>query len=115
MDVEGRLASLRLQPWHRRRDLAWPASSTGLLDAAALGIAAWSMTALYAPSTALACRWRPLDLARAHGDEAALWVMSKLNWCVSMHVVELPERVARTTPVDLILSHLAEEYEARPL
>jgi hypothetical protein len=32
-----------------------------------------------------------------------------------MHVVELAERGARTTPVDLILSHLAEEYEARPL
>jgi hypothetical protein len=41
--------------------------------------------------------------------------MSKLDRCVSMHVVELAERGARTTPVDLILSHLAEEYEARPL
>jgi hypothetical protein len=41
--------------------------------------------------------------------------MSKLDQCVSMHVVELAERDARTTPVDLILSHLAEEYEARLL
>jgi hypothetical protein len=35
--------------------------------------------------------------------------MSKLDWCVSMHVVELAESGARTAPVDLILSHLAEE------
>jgi hypothetical protein len=41
--------------------------------------------------------------------------MSKLDQCVSMHVVELTEHGARTAPVDLILSHLAEEYEARPL
>jgi hypothetical protein len=41
--------------------------------------------------------------------------MSKLNRCVSMHIIELAERGARTVPVDLILSHLAEEYEARPL
>jgi hypothetical protein len=57
MDVQGRLASLRLQPWHRRRDLAWPASFTGLLGAAASGVAARSTTALSAPSAALACRW----------------------------------------------------------
>jgi hypothetical protein len=41
--------------------------------------------------------------------------MSKLDRCISMHVVELAERGARTAPVDLILSHLAEEYEAHPL
>jgi hypothetical protein len=41
--------------------------------------------------------------------------MRKLDRCVSMHVVELTERGAHTMPVDLILSHLAEEYEARPL
>jgi hypothetical protein len=41
--------------------------------------------------------------------------MSKLDRCVSMHVVELAECGARVTPVDLILSHLAKEYEARPL
>jgi hypothetical protein len=41
--------------------------------------------------------------------------MSKLDRCVFMHVVELAQRGARTTPVDLILSHLAEKYEARPL
>jgi hypothetical protein len=115
MDVQGRLASLRLQPWRRRRDLAWPASSAGLLGAAASGIAARSTTALSVPSVALACRWRPLDLAKAHGDEAAPRVMSKLDRCISMHVVELTERGARTTPIDLILSRLAEEYEARPL
>jgi hypothetical protein len=95
--------------------LAWPASSAGLLGAAASGVAAQSTTALSAPSAALACQWRPLDLARAHGNEAALWVMSKLDRCVSMHIVELTERGARTTPIDLILSQLVEEYEARPL
>jgi hypothetical protein len=41
--------------------------------------------------------------------------MSKLDRCISMHAVELAERGAHTTPVDLILSQLAEEYEARPL
>jgi hypothetical protein len=41
--------------------------------------------------------------------------MSKLIRRVSMRVVELAERGARATPVDLILSHLAEENEARPL
>jgi hypothetical protein len=41
--------------------------------------------------------------------------MSKLGRCVSMHIVELAEHGARTVPVDLILSHLAEEDEARPL
>jgi hypothetical protein len=41
--------------------------------------------------------------------------MSKLDRCVSMHVVELAECGARMAPVDLILSHLAEEYEAHPL
>jgi hypothetical protein len=46
---------------------------------------------------------------------AALLAISKLNRCVSMRVVELAERGARAMPVDLILSHLAEENEARPL
>jgi hypothetical protein len=32
-----------------------------------------------------------------------------------MHVVELAERGDRATPIELILSHLAEENEARPL
>jgi hypothetical protein len=41
--------------------------------------------------------------------------MSKLGRCVSMHVVELTERGARTAPVGLMLSHLAEEDETRPL
>jgi hypothetical protein len=41
--------------------------------------------------------------------------MSKLGRCVSMHVVELAERGARTAPVGLVLSHLAEEDETRPL
>jgi hypothetical protein len=41
--------------------------------------------------------------------------MSKLGQCVSMHVIELAERSARAVPVGLVLSHLAEEDEARPL
>jgi hypothetical protein len=41
--------------------------------------------------------------------------MSELDWCISMHVVELAERGARLTPVDLVLGHLAEEDEMRPL
>jgi hypothetical protein len=41
--------------------------------------------------------------------------MSKLIWRVSMRVVELAEHGARAMPDDLILSHLAEENEARPL
>jgi hypothetical protein len=32
-----------------------------------------------------------------------------------MHVVELAERGAHVAPVDLVLSHLAEEDEMRPL
>jgi hypothetical protein len=32
-----------------------------------------------------------------------------------VHVVELAERGARTTPVGLVLSHPAKENEARPL
>jgi hypothetical protein len=86
-----------------------------LLGVAASGVAARSTTALFTPSAALACRWRPLDLARAHGDEAAPRVMSNLGRCISMRVVELTERGARTAPVDFILSHLAEEDEAHPL
>jgi hypothetical protein len=41
--------------------------------------------------------------------------MSKLGRCVSMHVVELAERGAHAAPVGLVLSHLAEEDETRPL
>jgi hypothetical protein len=41
--------------------------------------------------------------------------MSKLGRCVFMHVVELAERGARTAPVGLVLSHLAEKDETRPL
>jgi hypothetical protein len=41
--------------------------------------------------------------------------MSKLGQCVFMHIAELAERGARTTPVGLVLSHLAEEDETRPL
>jgi hypothetical protein len=32
-----------------------------------------------------------------------------------MHIVELAERGARAAPVGLVLSHLAEEDETRPL
>jgi hypothetical protein len=57
MDVQRRLASLRLRPWRWHRDLAWPAYSATLLGAVASGIVAKSMAALSAPSAALACRW----------------------------------------------------------
>jgi hypothetical protein len=81
VDVQSWRAGLKLQPCRWRWDLAWPASSANLLGAATSGIAARSTTTLSAPSVALACRWRSLDLARAHGSEAmaARWVMSKLN------------------------------------
>jgi hypothetical protein len=46
---------------------------------------------------------------------AAPLAMSKLTRRVSMRVIELTERGARATPVNLVLSHLAEENEARPL
>jgi hypothetical protein len=46
---------------------------------------------------------------------AAPLAMSKLIRSVSMRVVELAEHGARATPIELILSHLAEENEARPL
>jgi hypothetical protein len=41
--------------------------------------------------------------------------MGELGRCISMHIVELSERGARTAPVGLVLSHLAEENKARPL
>jgi hypothetical protein len=41
--------------------------------------------------------------------------MSKLGRCVFMHVIELAERGARTAPVGLVLSHLAEEDETHLL
>jgi hypothetical protein len=41
--------------------------------------------------------------------------MSKLGRCISKHVIELAERGAHTALVSLVLSHLAEEDEARPL
>jgi hypothetical protein len=61
------------------------------------------------------CRWRPLDLARACGGEAASQIMSELGRHTSMRVIELTERGACMAPVDLVLSHLAEEDETRPL
>jgi hypothetical protein len=76
MDVQGRLANLRLQPWHRRRDWAWPSSSTSLLDTASSGVTSRGATALSAPSKARACRWRPLDLARARGVESMAALMA---------------------------------------
>jgi hypothetical protein len=42
-------------------------------------------------------------------------VMSKLNRCGSLRVVELAEHGARSALGILILGHLAEENEARPL
>jgi hypothetical protein len=44
-----------------------------------------------------------------------LQVTSELGWCISMHVVELAERGARTAPAGLVLGQLAEEDKARPL
>jgi hypothetical protein len=41
--------------------------------------------------------------------------MSELGRCVSMHVIELAEHGARAAPVDLVLGHLVEEDETRPL
>jgi hypothetical protein len=75
------------------------------------------MTTLSVPPIALACRWRPLDLARAHGDEsmAALLATNKLVRRVSMCVVELVERGAHATPGSLLLGRPAEENEPRPL
>jgi hypothetical protein len=49
MDVQGRLASLRPQPWRRRRDWARPASSASLLGTATSGVTARGVTALFAP------------------------------------------------------------------
>jgi hypothetical protein len=50
MDVQSWLASLRsqLSRWHR--DLMWKAVSACLLGAVASGVAAWSTTALAAPT-----------------------------------------------------------------
>jgi hypothetical protein len=45
---------------------------------------------------------------------AAPLVMSKLNWRVSMCIVELMERGARAAPGIFILGHLAEENKASP-
>jgi hypothetical protein len=117
MDVQSRRASLRLQPWHWHRDLAWPASSASLLGAAASGVAARSTTALSAPPIALACRRRLLDLARARSSEptAAPLAMSKLVRCVSMRVVELAKHGAHAAPDDFVLGHLAEKNKACPL
>jgi hypothetical protein len=49
MDVQGRLANLRLQPWRRRRDWARPASSASLLGMATSGVTARGATTLSAP------------------------------------------------------------------
>jgi hypothetical protein len=58
-----------------------------------------------------------LDLAWAHGSEAMAMprVMSKLNRHASLRVVELAEHGARSALGVLVLGHLAEENEARPL
>jgi hypothetical protein len=56
-----------------------------------------------------------LDLARACGGKAAPQITSELGRHISMRIVELIERGARVAPVDLVLSHLAEEDETRPL
>jgi hypothetical protein len=96
-------------------DLTWLACSATQLGTAALHVVTWSTAALSAPSTASICRWRPLDLARACGGEAAPQATSEFGRRASTRVVELTERGARMAPVDLVLSHLAEEGEMRPL
>jgi hypothetical protein len=115
VDVQRQRASLGLRPWRWHWDLTWLAYSSALLGTAALRVAARSAAALSAPSTASAHRWRSLDLARACGGEAAPQITSELGRRVSMRVIELTERGARMAPVDLVLSHLAEEDETRPL
>jgi hypothetical protein len=42
-------------------------------------------------------------------------IASKLGWRISVRVVEFTECGAYAAPVDLVLNHLAEEDEARPL
>jgi hypothetical protein len=58
-----------------------------------------------------------LDLAWAHGGEAMAtpWVMSKFHRRAALRVVELTEHGARSALGVLVLGHLAEENEARPL
>jgi hypothetical protein len=117
MDVQSRLASLRLQPWHWHWHLTWPAISASLLGTAASGVVAQSTTALSVPPIALACRRRPLDLAKAHGSEsmAAPLAMSKLIRRISMRIIELAERGAHAAPSDFVLGYLAEKNKAHPL
>jgi hypothetical protein len=66
---------------------------------------------------ALACRWRSLDLAWAHGSEATAtpWVMSKLNRRAFLHIMELAEHGACSVLGVLVLGHLAKENEVRLL
>jgi hypothetical protein len=73
------------------------------------------MTALSAPPIALACRRRPLDLARARSSEsmAAPLAMSELVGRISMCVIELAEHGAHAAPGDFVLGHLAEKNKAR--
>jgi hypothetical protein len=58
-----------------------------------------------------------LDLAWAHNSEAMATprVMSKLRWHASLRIVELVEHGACSALGVLLLGHLAEENEARPL
>jgi hypothetical protein len=58
-----------------------------------------------------------LDLAWAHGSEAMATprVMSKFHRRASLHVVELVELGAHSVLGVLVLGHLAEKNEARPL
>jgi hypothetical protein len=58
-----------------------------------------------------------LDLAWAHGSEAMATprVMSKLHRRASLRIMELTEHGAHSMLGVLVLGHLAEENEARPL
>jgi hypothetical protein len=117
VDVQGWLANLRLQPWHRHQDWARPTSSASLWGTMTSGVIAWGATALSASPKAQACRWRPLDLARARGNKfmAALLAADKLVRCISMRVVELTERGAHAASGSLLLGGPAEENETCPL
>jgi hypothetical protein len=117
MDVQGRLANLRLQPWLRRQDWTRPVRSAGLLGTGTSGFTARSAAALSAPPKARACRWRPLDLAKARGIEstATLLAADMLIRRISMRVIELAEPGAHAAPGSLLLGHPDGENEARPL
>jgi hypothetical protein len=115
VDVQRRWVSLGLRPWCRLLGLARSACPAALLGATALNDTAGSTATVPTPSAASACRWRPLDLTRDSGGEAAAQVTGELGRRISVHVVELAERGARAASVGLVLSQLAKEGKTCPL